>query len=75
MNAFAHRFTVAAGMLAGALAIPAFSPPADTTHQVATGQAALHFSVVNLARVLGVDPESALASRVRRFRSEVERYG
>jgi tetrapyrrole methylase family protein/MazG family protein len=35
----------------------------------------LLFSVVNLARVLGVDPESALASRVRRFRSEVERYG
>ena len=27
-------------MLAGALAIPASSPPADTTHQVATGQAA-----------------------------------
>ena len=35
----------------------------------------LLFSLVNLARVLGVDPESALASRVRRFRTEVERYG
>ena len=35
----------------------------------------LLFSLVNLARVLGVDPEGALASRVRRFRTEVERYG
>ncbi len=35
----------------------------------------LLFSLVGLARVLGVDPESALASRVRRFRAEVERYG
>lgn len=35
----------------------------------------LLFSLVNLARVLGVDPEGALASRLRRFRAEVERYG
>ncbi len=35
----------------------------------------LLFSLVNLSRILGVDPEGALASRVRRFRTEVERYG
>ncbi len=35
----------------------------------------LLFSLVSLARVLGIDPEGALASRVRRFRTEVERYG
>jgi tetrapyrrole methylase family protein / MazG family protein len=35
----------------------------------------LLFSLVNVARVLGVDAEGALASRLRRFRSEVERHG
>ncbi len=35
----------------------------------------LLFSLVNLARLLGVDAEGALASRARRFRAEVEHYG
>jgi tetrapyrrole methylase family protein / MazG family protein len=44
-----------------------------TTEVAEVGE--LLFSLVNLARVLGVDPEIALASRARRFRAEVERYG
>jgi uncharacterized protein YabN with tetrapyrrole methylase and pyrophosphatase domain len=35
----------------------------------------LLFSLCNMARVLGVDPETALRARGARFRSEVEARG
>ena len=35
----------------------------------------LLFSLANLARVLGVDPENALRARAARYRAEVETRG
>ncbi len=35
----------------------------------------LLFSLVNLARMVGVDPEAALRVRARRFREEIDRHG
>jgi tetrapyrrole methylase family protein / MazG family protein len=67
-----------AGLEAEWRARQALAAEASTATQGATDVSEignLLFSLVNLARVLGVDPEGALASRVRRFRAEVERYG
>ena len=65
----------AAGMAgaAGRTGLSGPVPPSGTTDDDKIGD--LLFSLVNVARALGVDPESALRAKAAAFRASVEALG